>query len=275
MAKTKTSFTPVLTHGYEDKQAARDVLSNLERSSYVLKPEQVGELARVYVEHQKELAAIGGSYFRVLIASTLAELGEKVKLEPHRGKAPKYDEAEKTRQLAAFEKTQTAFYNAVLDAVVSDDIKDDEQKPKAERSANALERNRRTNFARSAASTVRGYIKVGADLRVLNVATITKGQLQDIASARSPRKPEGVALGARVESLGKRSVRLIEQLAKVDEGAARHRLEALVATLASLLAHVGVEKTTDNEAQSIAKCIPLRTKAGHVFMPISDGNTLQ
>lgn len=268
MAK-KSSFVPVIA------RTSGDIVAELAVSKYVAKADQVGALAKAYVERQKELAAIGGTYLKVLIASTLHALGEPVRTENHRGKAPKLDDKERDRQRSTFEDIQSAFYQAVLNAVITEDLKDNEQLPKAERGALALERNRRTNFARSAASTVRGYLKSGGDLRLVNVSTVTKGYLQDATAAKTPRVSESVALGSRVEAVGKRAVRLIEQLAEQDEGAARHRLESMISQLASLLGHIGVEKTTTSDKQAIEKCIPLKTDAG-LFMPITqDGTTLQ
>lgn len=269
MAK-KAAFTPVVVRG-------TDVLTDLSINKWVATAEQVGELARVYVDHQTELANIGGSYLKVLIASTLHALGAEIRTAPLRGRAPKHDEAEKERQSKAFEEVQGSFYGAVLSAVIPAELQDDEGKPQSVRSANALERNRRTNFARSAASTVRSFLRNGGDLRILNVSTVTKGQLAELAASKAPAKPEAVVLGNRVEAVGKRALRLLEKLAKEDEGAARHRLEALVSMFAAQLAVIGVEKTTQSPEQAIAKCMPLQTKAG-VFFPITgvqNGGTLQ
>lgn len=81
----------------------------------------------------------------------------------------------------------------------------------------------KANFARSAMSTLRGFIKRGGDIMELNPATVTKAQLQPprIAAPKLQRTENRLILSLRA-------------LAKTDEDAALEELESLMAQLKAL-----------------------------------------
>ena len=129
------------------------------------------------------LANIDGTYLRALV------LGAQGKFTVKRGKRPATE-----AQLTAVESIATPFYAAVLRGVMTVDIVLTPELPAEEVTRRTRERNRRATFARSAKSTLVAWVTAGGDIRALNGAAVTKGQLQtEIAAARPERStPERV-----------------------------------------------------------------------------------
>lgn len=252
--------------------AVSSVLELIERDTYLLTDTQVGELALLYVSHQQAIEQVSGAYLKVFVAGIQVELGLKQPvLSAKPGKAPRHDEKEIQRQLAAIEIVHTRMYEAVSKAVITDELKDNPELPRGERGARALARNARTNFARSAASTVRTFVRNGGDIRQLVIKTLTKRGLQEAAASRSTVVSETVQLTKRAEGAGKRSMLAMKRLAQHDEALARSRIEALMTELGQLLITLGVDTTRDVR-KAVEKCIPLEHGNG-VFWPlIGNGN---
>lgn len=130
----------------------------------------------------------GGTYLQVLFAAVLAVLGRP------RGRKPRDMAAVVTAQDAALSKVHDRFYPHVLAGVGGEGV----------------EKHRRANFARSACATLRKVVRSGHDLRLIEVATVSKTSLRKLTAKPEPtdrtlrtiQRSEGVlmrALGALVK----------------------------------------------------------------------------
>ncbi len=130
------------------------VISAVAASGYKATDAQVSAIARNVATGRKA----DGTYLRVLVVSTLAGIG-----------------AGRGAVMKAFKGAHAHLYELVREAVghgVSDPI----------------ERNRRATFARTAASTLKAFIKAGGDLKGLDITTVTKTSLR---RAVGPPQPTG------------------------------------------------------------------------------------
>lgn len=156
---------------------------SLESKHYIATPADIATLTRAYSEAIDASSNVRGHYFRALIATTQAELGSKPRQRS--AEASPTLEAEGIRtQLAAVDAVHERFYAVVLDTV----------------NGNADERNRRSNFARSAVSTVRAYVRAGFDITLVAAARATKAALA--ALIPTTRRARESRQGAGCRSLG-------------------------------------------------------------------------
>lgn len=190
-------------------------IDNIVKHHYVATDAQVESLAREQYTASAEVARANSTYLRVLVAGCQAELGSK------RGRAPGIES-----QLAVLEKVHERFYAAVLRGVTTSDVEPNDALESTERGRRQLERNRRSGFARSAATTVRNYIRSGGDLRGLDVETTTKTGL---AKAFAP-SPESKVAG-RILRAEKALLRAVKFQARADPTKAAADLEAIIQRL--------------------------------------------
>lgn len=156
------------------------------KNKYAMTEQQIEALAADRQGSASVTEAFDGTYLKVLITGTQSKLGAK------RGRTPAVD-----TQLAALEGVAGPFYAAVLRGVITPDIHVDASTEPDEVRRRTREKNRRAVFARSAKSTLVQWVREGGDLRALDVATVSKGELRtSVAAARSER---GVTAADRVE----------------------------------------------------------------------------
>lgn len=213
-------------------------------------PAEVRAIARQTVEGRKAIAVGRGSYFRALVETTQVELGGK---------------ADQAGQLAALKAVHKRFYPIVQEATTTEDIAVSPRAAPAERKRRALERNRRTNFARSAYGTIRRWLRApDHDLMKLDAAKTTKSQLRDDAppTRKHALTPERVQ--ARAGKLIEGLVAYTRQVAKTDQAQATIVLRAAMDRLFKQLT-AGVQATTDASV-SVHESRPLRVGRA-VFMP--------
>jgi hypothetical protein len=200
-------------------------MKTLEKRHFVVRTD--ADIIELVTKHDDALTArdtARATYLKALVATTQDELGVPVRLRA--GRAAELSADDTAVHLTAFEKVQQRFYAAVLKAI-------GEGPPK--------ERNARANFARSAASTLRRWIKAGNDIRALAAARVTKASLRVGGGAGRGTAPPA----RRVEQLAGRLTAGAEELAKTDKAAAITAVEAAMTRLATLLISMGGQPTRD------------------------------
>jgi hypothetical protein len=178
---------------------------------FLLDDAGVAALARDYVDGVSRTDRVSSTYLRVLVAHSQKELNAKRVTE---------DAA-----LAAVGRAHTRLYAIVMQAVTTEDIAPDPDLPAEEAHTRAMERNRRSNFARTAKSTLVAWIYAGGKLRSLDPATVIKADLRALYAGKTPPLP------ARIKRTEARLTTLLKELAEEDLGAARERVTELIRAL--------------------------------------------
>jgi hypothetical protein len=223
-----------------------NVLQRIERANYLASASDVEHLAGIRFESASAQDRAQSAYFRILLANAQKTIAGKPTLRARKGPAATLEPDEIEQHLAVFEEVNQTFYGAVLKGTPPTD--------------DALERNRRTNFARTAASAIRTYIRGGGDLTRVSVLKATKRQLQTLGT--SPATPQA--------SAAKASQRLLSQLEALGTTDAKNAREILSATLAGaseLLGKLG-GKTTTSPEKAMEEHRLLKTSNG-IFYPVA------
>jgi hypothetical protein len=182
------------------------------------------------------------TYLRTLIEATQDELqGKKGESKPV--------------QLAALSVVHERFYAIILAAAQA-------FVPKTQKDR-AVALHKRANFARTALGAVRGHIKAGEDIVLLNASKATKRALKS-----PPRKATPLSVKrwkAKAESQSKALVATLMGLADADKGAAVEEMQLVLGQLTTQLVAMGVVATKD-AAQAFDEHRPLRI-GKTLFMP--------
>lgn len=175
---------------------------NQETSNYVTEPAAIAKLVISIMNADQTSAASRATYLRSLLAATQEGIaGKPVLRASGRAKRPELEAA-----ISAFEKVQEAFYAAVLAAVPPN--------------LSAKDKQSRTSFARSAASTLRRAIKTGWNPLGTSVGGVSKGLLAAwVVEHREPVKITPARAEKRVMGLVERISDTLSTLPK--EEAAR------------------------------------------------------
>lgn len=179
------------------------------KAGYVATEVQIEQLARGV--QTGTLAA--SCYLRVVLVACQTQLGS-----PRRGRK----NSEQGKVLDAVHKR---FYPHVLRGVGPEEL-------------DALERNRRATFARTATSTIRSFIKSGGDLRALDATTASKGALRALTTpvvlVQGGTRDERTIAKARgaIE-------RALERMAKGTPEGARSAIEVLLDALETRYEELG------------------------------------
>lgn len=219
---------------------------SIESKGYLATPADIGALTKAILAGQSAAEHGKGTYLKSLVAVTTEELGAPARA--HAMKAPRLKAEGVVLQLTALEAVHKRFYEAVVAAA-------SEHLPPG-KSGRAKELNRRTNFARSAFSTVRGYIKAGNDVTALVAARVVKAAL---AVPRQVRAMTPKRLKTRVEKQAKDLVSTLIALGERDQRTAAAELETLMGQLTDQLAVItGVKPTAQWKA--LTKDLHARTQ---------------
>lgn len=178
------------------------VLDTIERNNYVATTTQVEGLARDVVQGIRA----GVVYLRVLVADCQSKLGGGRRRIPAEA------------QEAVIDAAHGKFYSHVQKGAGPEDMP-------------APERHRKTIFARTMASTLRGFVSRGGDLRTLDVHTVTKTALDKAGKV----VPSGTRAERSLAHASEVVERAAERLAKQNTEAARERLTALITSLQSVV----------------------------------------
>lgn len=197
-----------------------DIIKTIKNRNYAATVEQVQALAASHWLTTAHIEGSNNTYLRVVLVAVQAALGNK------RGRQPSVES-----QLSVLEKAHEKYYAAVLRGVTTDDIAKDEDLEPTEASRRALERNRRSNFARSAKTSLANYARAGGDLRALEPELVTKASLR-AALAPPPAEDRTVRQLAAAQGA---ILRAVARRARGDPDDARAMLEAVVAKLQGAL----------------------------------------
>lgn len=187
------------------------IIKAIASGNYHATPKQVEDLARAV-----QVGAQGpGTYLRILLGACQEALPELVRSQ--RGKTAPVPDL--VKQLDVIDKCHGEYYPAVLRGVADEDSDEDENQ-------------RRANFARTAASTLRRFVKRGFDLRTEDVATVTKSGLR--AKAAPPLAPEDRLAQSWIQTQ-KRLVKAARELVEHNPDFAAEAVETLIEELQQLL----------------------------------------
>jgi hypothetical protein len=213
-------------------------MRTLESRNYLATDSDVEAIARQHIEGLGAQA----TYLKILVAGTQAALGAEPR-QRSTNPAKTFDQA---AHLGALETVHDRYYTIVL-RVASDAFRD------------SKERNRASNYARSAKSTLRAWIKSGHDVRSLAAGRVSKEALRKAIPRRAVGPPRNPA---------KRMLKLADRLEAIATGpdnGVREAIEAVMQRLANKLMTWGGEPVRE-PSRAIAEHRPLQTRAG-VFWP--------
>lgn len=186
---------------------------------YVADAKQVEALAHELYASQSNVRSADGTYLKILIVAVQGAL------DPKRRKDARV-------QRKALEEINEPFYAAVLRGITSVDIAPDPTLEKNEQARRAIERNRRSTFARSSKSTLAAFIMGGGDVRTLDVMTASKGALR---AAVDKGRGAAALLALTVERSSGAILRVVSTEAATNPEAARTRLEGVIEQLQAAL----------------------------------------
>lgn len=158
-----------------------DPFSAIEADGYKAAHDRIIAISRLAVAGDAVAGRAGTTYLRVLVHDSRERLDGH---DPH----------------FAVNEAVRINYPSVLAGVATPEIADDPETDKPERKRRALERNRRSNFARTAASALRSYVGAGGDLDALDISTVTKSSL--IAATAELNTPKAATVTTLAEPLG-------------------------------------------------------------------------
>lgn len=243
------------------------IVQTIEKRAYLIKDtSDIEALARAALLGDQ----IPGTYLRALIATAQVRMGmDEPRTAALRGRIGPPEDAE--ADLEVLKAVHSEFYAAVLTAVTTPDIASTAGLRKAEASRRAKERNRRSNFARSAKSTLAKFIKSGGNVRGLCVTSVTKRQVRDMTS-----KAGGVELSmeTRAKRFAARMVRQLEGLHEQDTDLAQMALQQALMQLSSRSAEWYGTKPTTSVKRAVEQGQLLKTADG-LFWPVSVESKLE
>lgn len=143
-----------------------DVIGNITGNNYDATESDLRELGALSVGAERLKETIGTTYLRAMVKS--AQISARLGMSP----------------LESIDAAHSLLYPHVLDGVTTPDVvplapaKDHREANKRR----ALDRNARSNFARTAASTLRRFVAAGGDLHGIDLDTVTKASLALSAS---------------------------------------------------------------------------------------------
>lgn len=192
------------------------------KNIYLMTEAQIETLAADHTAGLVAIDGLDGTYLRALVTGAQSRLGTK------RGRVPS-----SATQLEAVEAIAVPFYAAVLRGVMTRDIALEPAMEAAEVTRRTRERNRRATFARTAKSTLVTWVKAGGDVRGLDVAKVTKGELR--AAIQATNAERGLTVANRLE---RAQGAILAAVAREGPDEAREHLERVIAALQAALAEI-------------------------------------
>lgn len=222
----------------------------IETKKFVATEADIKQLTQDYIRANDGLVSTRSTYLRALIGTTQSEAHSTP------ADAPK-----------VLQSVQARFFAVVLATVTADgELSDHHRLKPEERTRRSLERNRRTNFARSAYSTIRRWALAGHDIMSLSAAKVTKNQLRDETPVKKvKRKVTPDIARARADASIERVLQATRALANDDPMQARAVLDEAMQKIARELFQGAIAPTTD-AAVAVREHRPLKA-AGGTFWP--------
>lgn len=191
---------------------------SLEAKHYVATESDIQKLAAAIIDADQTTGNGRGTYLRALVATSQRELGADPR--QRNGNGPRLSEAAALEQLTAFQTVAERFHKACVKVARATVPEPD----------TTLIR-QRTAFARSAASTVRGYIRAGNDITLLAAHKATKRAL---ATPVVKRRMTVDAMRRKALALSGQLERLARNLQAANREAAAETLGPMLARLAKV-----------------------------------------
>jgi len=241
---------------------ANNVIAALEKRGYLVKDSSdITALARAALVGDK----VPGTYLRALVATSQVRVGlESPRTSALRGRIGEPDDID--ADIAAITAVHDEFYALVLKAVTTEDIAPEKGLRKAESARRAKERNRRSNFARSAKSTLVKYVRAGGNVRGLCVLTVSKRQLRELTAQKQGKHTASAEEQAK--RFGTRIVRALEEMKEQDESLAQLALQEALQALSIRSADWSSKRPTTSAKKAIEQGQLLKTDDG-LFWPVS------
>jgi hypothetical protein len=234
-------------------------------SDYLADDATVTALAQAHAAGAAAQAGTRATYLRVLLAHTQVALGAP---RPTLHDAKRFATLQPDAALAqqkALKACHDRLYALVLDAITVPDLADSTRLKAGERSRRARLRNARSNFARSAAATLRAVSRSQYDLAELGVREASKGRLAALAMKRAPQEHDEQPQ-RRAALATARAITALEALAGLDHQGAVEAGQMLIDRAAALLLGLGTPSVRSMDKATEARR-PLRT-AGGTFWPV-------
>ena len=227
-------------------------MKSLQARSFVATALDIKRMTREFLRAGVACKSIRGMYLKALVATAQAE---RAALEPAPSRNSKFDTLEARLQMKAMLAVHKRFYEDVL------------AEARAECPKDAVDMNKRTNFARSAKYKLRRWMAAGNDIRVLVASTVTHADLKT-TKHKGPWSAD--RFQRRTVAWAGHIVDATTAYAKEDRDTAVATLEAAIGRLAGLLAELGGKPTADIHV-AIRDHRPYRDRAGgKVYWPATD-----
>ena len=223
---------------------------SIETNQYIATATDVEKLTHTILEADLASTGARGTFLKAVVGTTQAELGSPPRMRNTKG--DRLDEETTKAHMTAFEAVSKRFTEAVNK--VAQAI---EPKPSAD------EMRSRTAFARSALSTVRGFIRAGNDVRALAAHKVTKAAL---ATPKTKRKFTVDSLKKRAVSMGEELAAIAKNLQAANSAEAKETVTNILAQLATAAGLT--QHTTKDMDKAVEAGEAFHTKTG-VFLPIS------
>lgn len=241
----------------------RDLFKTISARNYLATNEQLVQLAQGALEADARIGNTNATYLRVLVANTQNALG----MEPRMRAARKSTSYEQSEQIGALTEVHSRMYAVILSAITTPDIADRPGLRLQEKKRRAKARNDRSNFARTAKSSLLAFIKVGGNVGDLVVATVSKPELRAYVIKRRSPADKDAARAAQVDRIVRATMARVEAVKEEDEESARQIAQKLVLQLTEITC----EKSTTSPSKSVKHRIPLRMEVrgeSQTFVPL-------
>lgn len=197
-------------------------MSSLESKHFIASPTDVEVITKAVLDAQSNNAGGRADYFSALLGTTIHALGVAPRQRQVANPA-KIPEKVWSKHMTALEEQNEIFYGTVMKAA----------REFLGANYDPLLLNKRTNFARSAVTTIRTWIKAGNDITLLVPGKVSKSELGKAAKKQKRTSPK--VLSNRVRKYSDRFLLTVAKLGESDATVARAALEEAKASIQQTL----------------------------------------